>query len=118
MLLDDLLQMRMLLDVSVQEFIKAIHVGIGRNAPQSAQAELAGRIERFDSQIRPLGQVRKGDIVNLDYLPEQGLVFTHNARTMGAAIPGDDFYDAVLGIFIGPHPVDTALKAGLLGATA
>ena len=109
------LRMCMLAEVPVAEFIKAIHKGIGRNAPADRQAGLSERIERFDQLILPLGKVRKGDTVDLDFVPTQGLVFSHNGQQRGAPIAGDDFYDALLGIFIGPHPVDDALKAGLLG---
>jgi len=109
------LQMHMLLDVPVAEFVKAFHKGIGRNTPAAQQGRLSERMERFDQMIQPLGKVKKGDVVTLDYLPEQGLVFSHNGHVLGTPIPGDDFFDALLGIFIGPQPVDESLKAGLLG---
>ena len=110
------LQMRMLLDVPVAEFVKAFHKGVGRNTPQDQQAGLADRMERFDQLIRPLGKVLKGDAINIDFLPGRGMMLSHNGRELGAAIPGDDFYDALLGVFVGPKPVDDALKAALLGS--
>lgn len=109
------LQMRMLVDVPVEEFIKAFHKGIGRNTPQDQQAGLAERMERFDQLVKPLVKVKTGDTINLDYLPEQGMVMSHNGRKVGAAIPGADFYVALMGVFIGPKPVDDKLKRGLLG---
>jgi len=33
----------------------------------------------------------------------------------GSAIAGADFFGAVLGIFVGGHPIDARLKKGLLG---
>ena len=109
------LQMRMLLDVPVAEFVKAFHKGVGRNTPQDQQPALAERMERFDQMIRPLGKVLKGDAINIDYLPGRGMLLSHNGRELGAAIAGDDFYEALLGVFIGPKPVDDTLKAALLG---
>ncbi len=109
------LQMRMLLDVPVAEFVKAFHKGVGRNTPPEQQAGLVERMERFDQMIRPLGKVLKGDAINIDYLPGRGMLLSHNGRELGAAIAGDDFYDALLGVFIGPKPVDDTLKAALLG---
>ena len=35
----------------------------------------------------------------------------------GEALPGEDLYAGLLKIFIGTRPVDTKLKAGLLGET-
>jgi hypothetical protein len=112
------LQMRMLLDVPVAEFIKAFHKGVDRNTPEDQHAKLAERMSQFDQLIQPLGKVKVGDTVNLDYLPNQGMVFSHNGRQVGAAIPGADFYSALLLVFIGQKPVDDKLKLGLLGQAA
>ena len=112
------LQLRMLVDVPVAEFVKAFHKGVARNTPVAEHAGLTERMARFDGLLQPLGNVHKGDLVNLDLVPGQGMVFGYNGRQLGAAIPGDDFYGALLRIFLGEHPVDAALKAGLLGRRA
>lgn len=112
------LQMRLLVDVPVGEFVKAFHKGIERNTPEAGHAALAERMADFDRLLQPLGKVRKGDAVNLDFVPGTGMVFTLNGRSVGAPIAGDDFYDALLGIFLGPKPVDDKLKLGLLGGSA
>ena len=109
------LQMRMLVEVPTAEFVKAFHKGVERNTPVAQQAGLAERMARFDALIQPLGKVRKGDLVNLDSVPGQGMQLSLNGKSLGAAIPGDDFYDALLRIFLGDKPVDDKLKAGLLG---
>lgn len=109
------LQMRMLVEVPTAEFVKAFHKGVERNTPAAQQAGLAERMARFDALIQPLGKVRKGDLVNLDLLPGQGMQLSLNGKPLGAAIPGDDFYAALLRIFLGDKPVDDSLKAGLLG---
>ncbi len=109
------IRMRMMQEVSTEEFVKAIDKGIGRNMPESAQAGLAERRERFDAQVRAVGKVKKGDVVDLDFVPERGLVFSYNGTVQGDAIPGADFYAAVMSIFLGDKPVDKKLKAGLLG---
>lgn len=109
------LQIRMLLDVPAEEFIKSIDKGIERNSADQAEA-LAGRRDEFDRRVRALGSVKKGDIVNLDYLPGQGLLFSVNGRPQGAPIDGEPFYAAVLRIFLGAQPVDSRLKSSLLGA--
>ena len=112
------LQMRMLVEVPTAEFVKAFHKGVERNTPAGLQAGLAERMAQFDALIQPLGKVRKGDLVNLDLLPGQGMQMSLNGKPLGAAIPGDDFYAALLRIFLGDKPVDDSLKAGLLGRRA
>ena len=109
------LQIRMLWGVPVAEFIKAFDVGVKRNHAPEVQAQLAERVARFDALLTPLGKIASGDTVNLDFQPGQGLVFTHNGRSVGAAIPGEDFYAALLRVFIGEQVSDDKLRAGLLG---
>ncbi len=112
------LQIRMLVDVPVAEFVKAFHVGVDRNTPESQHDGLKARMARFDGMLGPLGEMKKGDTVNLDLMPGQGMQFWLNGRAVGTPIEGDDFYAALLLIFIGDKPVDKALKAGLLGRAA
>jgi len=109
------LQMRMLLDVDTKEFIKAFHTGIARNTPLAGQPALAERMARFDDLLRAIGTVKKLDVIDLDWLPDKGLQLALNGQLHGEPIPGDDLYAALLLIFIGDKPVDTNLKAGLLG---
>jgi|WetSurMetagenome_2_1015567.scaffolds.fasta_scaffold04289_7 hypothetical protein len=110
------LQLRMLIDVPAKEFVKAVDVGIARNTPEAEHAALAERQAAFDAQIQAIGTVDKGAVVDLDYLPGRGLQMSLNGRPSGPAIPGADFYAAVLLIFLGDKPVDKRLQAGLLGA--
>ena len=109
------LQMRLLVDVPTAEFIKAFDKGIERNSSAEQRAQLAARAAQFDAQLKTLNQVKKGDVVNLDFMPGQGLRFTLNGRTVGDAIPGEDFYGALLRVFIGAQVSDNKLRAGLLG---
>lgn len=108
-------RMHMLLDVPAPEFVKAVHKGMNRNSPPALRPQIAERVELFSQLITQLNKVVKGDVIDLDFIPERGLVFSLNGRTVGAPIPGADFYGALLGVFIGPQPVDDELKAGLLG---
>lgn len=109
------LQLRMLQEVSTQEFVKAFDRGVKRNTPEADLPALQGRMEQFDAAITSVGKVRKGDVVDLDFVPGQGLMFMHNGKRLGEPVKGDDFYAALLRIFIGPKPTDPELKAGLLG---
>lgn len=109
------LQLRMLVDVDTEEFIKAFDKGIARNSPPAELPVLAERMARFDALLRAIGKVRKRDVVDLDWLPGQGLQFNLNGRLQGAVIPGEDLYAALLRIFVGERPADPELKIGLLG---
>ena len=109
------LQLRMLLGVDSGEIKKALVRGMQKNANEAEWAALQARAAAFSRTIDAIGAVREGDTINLDYLPGQGLMLAINEVPRGPAIAGADFYQALLGIFVGPHPVDTRLKKALLG---
>lgn len=109
------LQLRLLLDVDVEEFVKAFDKGVARNTPPAEMPQLAERMARFDALLRAIGKVKKRDVVDLDWLPGRGLQLALNGQPRGAPIPGEDLYAALLRIFVGERPADPELKAGLLG---
>jgi hypothetical protein len=110
------MQLKMLLEVEPKEFTKAFTVGITRNSSQAELAVLKDRMQQFNRNIEIIGIVKVGDVVNLDFLPGQGMVMSLNGVQRGQTIPGEDLYAGMLRIFIGEQPVDKQLKAGLLGA--
>lgn len=109
------LRMVMLLEVDVEEFVKAFHKGVDRNTPPANLPGLQERMQRFDAILRTLGKLKKQDVIDFDFLPDHGLQLTRNGKVGGEAIPGEDLYAALLSCFLGDKPVDTGLKAGLLG---
>ena len=112
------LQLVMLMEVSAADFIRAFHVGMDGNTPSAELAGLQKRMLQFDGLIDGVGKVTQGDVVDLDFLPGRGLLFSVNGKARGDAIPGADLYEALLRVFLGDKPVDGRLKAGLLGAAA
>ena len=109
-------QMKMMVDVETKEFTKAFDVGMKRNNTEAEQAAMKDRMAQFDRTVDLLGKVKKGDVVNLDFVPGQGLILSVNGTPRGTPIPGEDLYAGLLKIFIGDNPVDKKLRAGLLGA--
>lgn len=112
------LQLRMLRAAEPEDFVDALVGGIRKNSSAAELQSLGERIGLLTQAIQANGAARVGDLVNFDYLPGQGTTLSVNGKTLGAAITGADFYNAVLRIFMGDHPVDSKLKQGLLGARA
>jgi hypothetical protein len=112
------LQLRMLQEVPAGEFVKALNKGVARNASPAELAALERRLVQFDELIAGLGKVHVGDVVDLDHAPGRGLLMQVNGTLRGDALPGDDMFAAVLRAFVGDHPYDEKLKAGLLGQPA
>jgi hypothetical protein len=110
------LQVRMLMDGPSDEFAKAFTGGIAKRTPADQVAAMRDRIDAFDRTLRSIGNVKKGDVVNLDYAPAVGLTMSVNGKPVGAPVPGADLYAALLDIFVGERPVDAKMKAGMLGS--
>jgi hypothetical protein len=109
------LQLRMLQVVPAEEFVKAFDKGVARNTPAAELPALRERMQRFNALVTGLVKVKKGDLVDLDWVPGAGLNFGYNGRLLGPPIAGADLYAALLRIFIGNRPVDPEMKVGLLG---
>jgi len=108
-------QVRMLMDGPSDEFAKAFTGGIAKRTPVDQLAAMQDRVAAFDRTLRSVGNVRKGDVVDLDYVPGAGLTMAVNGKPYGAPVPGADLYAALLRIFVGDRPVDAKMKAGMLG---
>ncbi len=58
--------------------------------------------------------VKRGDVITLDYLPGTGTRVSINDQIKGS-IPGEEFYPALLNVWLGEDPADSDLKEGMLG---
>ena len=108
------IQLRLLMGVGVEEFTKAIHKGVARNCTAEEQQLLADKLPALIKNIELIGKLRKGDLVNLDYVPQQGTQLTVNGKPFGPPAPGSEPMQALLKVFLGEKPTDKRLKAGLL----
>lgn len=109
------LRMVMLQDVPAAEFSKAFVKGVSRNTEAAELDALRPRMEQFVRWIDEGGQVRRGDVIDLDFLPAEGTLLVLNGQRRGTALPGEDFFRALLRSFVGARPFDERLRAGLLG---
>lgn len=109
------LQLRVLREVEAESFIKALNEGLRENHSELQMRMLADRLAQLQQTMTEMGAAHRGDIINFDFTPEGGTVVALNGIPRGQAIAGEDFYQAVLRIFLGDHPVDRNLKRGLLG---
>lgn len=107
--------MRVLVDVSSDEFAKAFTKGVNRNAVPGELAAMQPRIQAFDSVIRSIGKLKKGDAVEVDWRPGLGTVAVVNGKDVGRAVAGEDLFVAMLKIYLGDRPTDEPMKSGLLG---
>ena len=72
---------------------------------------LKERIKTFNSYFPDL---KKGDVLLYDFIPAIGTRVTINGEEKGI-IEGEDFYVALLDIWLGEEPADDDLKEAMLG---
>jgi hypothetical protein len=64
-----------------------------------------------------LRQGKKGDVIQVDWLPDAGTLVRVNGEPKGKPIPGDDVYRALLKVWLGDRPTSAGLNKALLGRT-
>jgi len=100
--------------IGAADFARATEFGIGQNLDAAAIATLRPRIDRLNALY---ADVKPGDRYALTYVPGVGTELALNGQARGL-IEGADFAAAVFGIWLGPNPIDTALKQDLLECRA
>jgi hypothetical protein len=104
----------MLRDVGSDEFGKAFSSGIEQNTDVAERAALAASMTKFNAMFASVSELKQGDILNLDWLPDSGMVVLLNGKRILEPIADQAFYNAVLRIWLGTKPVDDKLKRQLL----
>lgn len=95
------------------DFMEAFNKAINANHTPEEYMPLAARLIRFSRVFRQVGEVDTGDVITLDYSAATGTVVAVNGKEYGR-VPGEDFYRALLKIWMGSKPVSEELKMRLL----
>ena len=97
--------------VQKRDMDKAWKEGFEDNLDKQMLEQLGQRMDDFSALFT---DAVEGDAIWIDNIPGKGARVTINGTEKGT-IPGDDFYPALLQIWIGKEPVTTALKKEMLG---
>lgn len=96
--------------VTKDELNKAWRESFAHNLSETEQAAVASRLAQFQTLFT---DVKRGDEVTLDML-DDGTHVAINGSPRGS-VPGRDFNDAVLRVWLGTKPPSEKLKDALLG---
>jgi hypothetical protein len=102
-------------DVSSDTFGKAFMEGLNENLDKGEKARIASQIGKFGEVFAMVDNLKKGDVLHMDWIPGSGTQCELNGKKLGEPIPDLAFYNAVLRIWLGDKPVDRSLKSALLG---
>ena len=109
------LSLTMLRNVDAESFTSPLNDGLQKNHSEAQLAALKPRIDAFNAAFKAIGEAKKGDTILLEYLPDSGTRILVNGQPRSPNIAGEDFYTALLRIWLGDKPADDDLKKGLLG---
>jgi hypothetical protein len=102
-------------DLTAEQFVDALIEALKNNHDEAALKALQPKIDQFRSTMLTIGNAPEKSAVNLDWLPESGTRLSFNGSAEGQRHPGEDFYRALLRIWLGDKPVQDDLKEQLLG---
>jgi hypothetical protein len=105
----------MLRDVDADEFSGALAGGIKNNHGDAEAKALEPRVRQLAAIMAEMKEAKKGMRITLDWLPAAGTQVTIEGKPAGTAIQGEDFFRALLKIWLGDRPVQDDLKKALLG---
>jgi chalcone isomerase-like protein len=105
----------MLRDVDADTFTEALVDGMRPNHDEAAMKSLEPRIAELSAIMNELKEAKKGMTILLDWQPGTGTVVAVDGKARGKPIAGEDFYRALLRIWLGERPVQDDLKKALLG---
>lgn len=109
---DQVKQVRMVMmrDLKQSQIAEAVIEGFEKNSKASMPA-LQARLNQFIAQVPDL---KSGETLVITYVPGQGTTLWSTSGSK-KTVPGKDFADAMFSVWLGESPVDSKLKAGLLG---
>lgn len=91
---------------------EAIDEGFEKNSKAQLPA-LQKRLNQFTAAIPDL---KEGDHLVITYVPDKGTTLSDGKREL-ARIEGKDFAQALFSVWLGPDPVDEALKKAMIGGS-
>jgi len=109
------IDLTLLRDVSAEKFVASLQDGLKANQSAAALTALKPRIDAFSKTLLDLKQAGEGQRYQMDYTPATGTQLRVDGKAVGSAIAGSDFFNALLSVWLGEHPVQADLKDALLG---
>jgi len=105
----------MLRNVDAETFATSLADGLKANHTEQQLAAFKAQADALTANLKAIGEAKKGDAIFFEFTPEAGTRIVVNGQPRGNPIPGEDFFAAVLRIWLGNRPADSDLKKGMLG---
>lgn len=110
--------LHMLREISGEDFGQAFMTGINNNTDKAEKTKIVNQMVKLGEMFVAVGGLKKGDQIVIDWVPEKGTVIELNGKNPIEPLPDAAFYTALMKIWLGDKPADSALKPALLGGKA
>ncbi|GAB4468505.1 MAG: chalcone isomerase family protein [Burkholderiaceae bacterium] len=105
----------MLRNVDADTFATSLADGLKANHSEQQLAAVKAQTDALTATLKAIGEAKKGDAIFFEFTPEAGTRVLVNGQPRGDPIPGEEFFTAVLRIWLGNRPADADLKKGMVG---
>ena len=103
-------------ELPAKDLTASLNNAIAANHIPAEIALIESRLRDLNRIMNAVGMLKKGNTVLLDYVPGTGTRISINGEEK-IVIKGEDFFKAMLRIWLGKTPVDGTLRRAMLGDT-
>ena len=108
------LSLHLLRNLTADQMISSTNEALRETLSPEERVPLESRLKQFNAIFETLRNLKKGSQIAIDYVPGVGTVVQVNGEEK-ERIPGADFNQALLRVWIGDRPRDPGLRKALLG---
>ena len=112
------LSITMLREIDSTELGKLFSRGMVDNMDRAAFSRIVPGVLRMSQIFSDHKKLQAGDQFMIDWIPGTGTVITVKGKVQGEPFKEPEFFNALLGIWLGNLPADFKLKDALLGKPA
>ena len=106
--------LQMIRNLTVEQLASSMNDALRETLTPEQRLPLEPRLQQFNTIFDTLQEVKEGMQIVIDYLPQLGTIIRINGEEK-ERIPGADFNQALLRIWIGDRPRDPGLRKAMLG---
>jgi hypothetical protein len=107
----------MLRDIDANELGRLFTRGMQDNSAREEFSKSIPGTLRMGEIFAAKKRLAVGENFSVDWVPGVGTTVLVNGQAQGAPIKEPEFFNALMRIWLGPHPADAQLKDALLGQT-
>jgi hypothetical protein len=106
----------LLREVDSSELGRLFMRSIEDNTPKTDMVKVMTALPRMGDIFSEAKKVSPGDAIVMDWVPNVGTVISIRGKVMGQPFKDPEFFNALMGIWLGKNPSDWMLKEALLGS--